>query len=241
VSEVAHGDVIYTIMAANIHPRNDRDVLRVRVQFINGGRYDANFWDASFRLKAGSQVFAPTGGLNEVVPGNSIRWGLVSFDLPPAVGKAVLQLPFEKQTAELPLDLSPTNEPPAPEEGEVEDSLSHAIRMPIVNEMRPLITAADLDVAVRRITTRRFVNVLRMAVSTRVTNEGRGPAVATAVSLRVLAGGEALAPFQAPEGVLEPKVSTFADWIFDLPPSTQEATLRAIVGGKTADVPLKLR
>jgi hypothetical protein len=80
-----------------------------------------------------------------------------------------------------------------------------------------------------------------MAVSTRVTNEGRAPAVATAVSLRVLAGGEALAPFQAPEGVLEPKVSTFADWIFDLPPSTQEATLRAIVGGKTADVPLKLR
>ena len=241
VSEVAHGEVIYTIMAANVHPRNDRDVLRVRVQLINAGRYDANFWDASFRLKAGSQVFAPTGGLNEVVPGNSIRWGLVSFEIPPGLGKAVLQLPFEKQTAELPLDLSPTNEPPAAEEGEVEDSLAHAIRIPIVNEVRPLLDGGDLDVAVRRITTRRFVNALRLLVSTRVTNDGRYPAAATAVVLRVVVGGETLAPLQAPEGGLESKVSTFADWIFDLPPSAQEVTLRAIIGDKTADVPLKLR
>jgi hypothetical protein len=241
VSEVAHANVIYTIMAANVHPRDDKDILRVRVQFINGGQYDANFWDASFRLAAGGQVFAPTSGLNEVVPGRSIRWGLVSFDLPPGIDKAVLQLPFEKQTAELPLDLSPTNEPPSAEDGEVADSLARAIRVPIVSDQRPLIAAGDIDATVRRITVRRFVNTLRMLVSTRVTNEGRYPAAATALSLRVLAGAEVLAPTQAPEGVLESKVSTFADWVFDLPPATQNVTLRATVGDKTADVPLTLR
>jgi hypothetical protein len=241
VSEVAHDNVIYTVMAANVHPRSDKDILRVRVQFINGGQYDANFWDASFRLAAGGQVFAPTSGLNEVVPGRSVRWGVVSFDLPPGLDKAVLQLPFNKQTAELPLDLSPTNEPPAAEEGEIADSLARAIRIPIVNEDRPLIDGGDINVTLRRVTTRRFVNMLRMVVSVRMTNEGRYPAAATTVSMRVVAGAETLAPTQAPEGVLESKVSTFADWIFDLPPSTKEATLRATVGNKTAEVPLTLR
>jgi hypothetical protein len=60
------------------------------VRMRNNQDYDANFWDATFRLLVDGVPRAPNSGLNEVVAGRSADEGTVSFVVPESAADLVL-------------------------------------------------------------------------------------------------------------------------------------------------------
>ena len=83
IAEAAFGDAIYAVVSGNVVMRGDTPELRLRMRLMNFGRYDVGFWDDSFRLAVGGDMLSPTSGLNTSVPGNSLRYGIVTFRLRP--------------------------------------------------------------------------------------------------------------------------------------------------------------
>jgi hypothetical protein len=81
LGEVAHGDLIYAVVAGSVQRRGDGMRVWLRIRASNEGFYNANFWDQSFRLVAGGQTVAPNGGLNVVLDRRSIQQGVIRFDL----------------------------------------------------------------------------------------------------------------------------------------------------------------
>lgn len=239
-AEVAHGALIYTPVSGNVIPHGDRSTIRIRVRVSNRSRYDANFWDASFRLAVGDEQLAPTSGLNELVPGNSIREGIVTFEAPASARRAVLQVVQQNDTAEVPLDLSHTRAPMVDEKAEVADSLSQAIFRSLVKEPRPLVSSGELSVTLVRVTLRRFVNKLRIVAAVRTTNKGPYPVASTVLTMRLLVQGDVLAPVNTPGIVIESNASGSEDYVFEVPPSTTRAVLRAAVQDEVIELPLDL-
>ncbi|WP_146031443.1 hypothetical protein [Comamonas faecalis] len=58
----------------------------------NNDRYDANFWDRSFRLLVGNQPQAPTNELNQLVASHAAMDGTVEFVVADDVSEVVLQI-----------------------------------------------------------------------------------------------------------------------------------------------------
>lgn len=219
-AEVAHGALIYTPVSGNVIPHGDRSTIRIRVRVSNRSRYDANFWDASFRLAVGDQQLAPTSGLNELVPGNSIRQGIITFEAPASARKAVLQVVQQTDIAEVPLDLSHTRAPMADEKAEVPDSLSQAIFRALLKEPRPLVSSSEINVTLVRVTLRRFVNKLRVVAAARIANNGRYPVATSVLTMRLVVEGDVLAPVDAPVIVIDSSATGSVDYVFEVPPST---------------------
>lgn len=71
----------------------------------NRDRFDANFWDASFRLVVGADTIAPSGGLNELVPGDSSKSGTVLFVVPDTTRTAALKVKFYEGDRTIPFEL----------------------------------------------------------------------------------------------------------------------------------------
>ena len=72
-----------TILSAEIEPLDvERRSLKLRVRYLNGGRYPANFWSDSYRLIVDDVPRAPTNLLNEVVPGDSAKEARSSSSYP---------------------------------------------------------------------------------------------------------------------------------------------------------------
>jgi hypothetical protein len=239
-AEAAHGALIYTPVSGNVIPHGDRSTIRIRVRVSNRSRYDANFWDASFRLAVGDDRLAPTSGLNELVPGNSIREGIVTFEAPASARKAVLQVVQQNDTAEVPLDLSHTRAPMVDEKAEVADSLSQAIFRSLVKEPRALVSSGELTVTLVRVTLRRFVNKLRIVAAVRIANTGRYPMASSALTMRLLVQSEVLAPVDAAVIVIDANATGSVDYVFEVPPPTTRAVLRAAVQDEVIELPLDL-
>ena len=239
-AEVAHGGLIYTPVSGNVIPHGDKSTIRLRVRVSNRSRYDANFWDASFRLAVGDQQLAPTSGLNELVPGNSIREGIVTFEAPASARKAVLQVVQQTDIAEVPLDLSHTRTPMVDEKADVPDSLSQAIFRSLVKEPRPLMSSGEISVTLVRVTLRRFVNKLRVVAAVRIANNGRYPIATSVLTMRLVVEGDVLAPVDAPVNVIDSSATGSLDYVFEVPPSTTRAILRATLQNETTDLPLDL-
>jgi hypothetical protein len=92
-ASIRSGDLVYTVLEGwteSYAPGSQ--LLAVRIRFTNNQAYDANFWDASFRLAVNGLLLAPVGGLNEVVKGNSTSEAVVEFVLRSTVGEAGLQM-----------------------------------------------------------------------------------------------------------------------------------------------------
>src|SRR4029077_7332786 len=65
---LAGGAAVVTILSAEVEPIDvDRRSLKFSVRYMNGGRYPANFWSASYRLIVADVPRAPINSLNEVV------------------------------------------------------------------------------------------------------------------------------------------------------------------------------
>ncbi len=239
-AEVAHGGLIYTPVSGNVIPHGNKSTIRLRVRVSNRSRYDANFWDSSFRLAVGDQQLAPTSGLNELVPGNSIREGIVTFEAPASARKAMLQVMHQSDIAEVPLDLSHIRAPVVDEKAEVADSLSQAIFRSLVKEPRPLVATGDINVTLVRVTLRRFVNKLRIVAAVRIANNGRYPVASSVLTMRLVVDGDVLAPVDAPVNVVDSNATGSIDHAFEVPPLTKRAVLRATLQDEVAELPLDL-
>jgi hypothetical protein len=242
VAEAAFGDVIYSVVSGNVVMRGDVPELRLRMRLMNFGRYDVGFWDDSFRLAVGGDVLSPTSGLNTAVPGNSLRYGVVTFRLRPQMrGGALRIVGTQQQVADIPLDFSPTGRPPVDEQAEVADSSATAIVAPIVTDQVTLLDTNDVSVTLLRASTRRFANTLRLTLSLRMSNRGRYPVHSTQITMRAGTGSEQVAPFQFPNEGLEPMTTATGTASFDLPPTTTKAVVRTAMGDQFAEKTFELK
>lgn len=100
------GEATFTLLKAEVSARTtEKDALQVRLRMMNHQRYDANFWDSSFRLIVDGVPMAPQGGLNELVPGQSAKEGDVVFVIPRGITRAMLKITYAEDSTEIPLDL----------------------------------------------------------------------------------------------------------------------------------------
>jgi hypothetical protein len=235
IAEAAFGDVIYAVASGNVVMRSEGPELRLRVRVMNFGRNDVGFWDDSFRLAVGGEVLSPTSGLNTLAPGNSLRYGIVTFRLRPQMRAGTLRIVNNQDSAEIPLDLSPTGRPPVDEQAEIADSMGQAIQAAVAGVPVPLHEGGDLTVTLLRASTRRFANTLRFTLALRMANGGRYDAHSSMIMMRVEAGGEQRAPFQFPNEIIAAKATATGSAGFDLPTTTTRAVVRTTIADQKTE------
>jgi hypothetical protein len=242
LAEAAHGPLIYSLISGSAAPRGGgASGVRLRFRVSNEGPYDANLWDASFRLAVGDDVLEPTSGLNEILPGRSIRQAVVSFVVPRPAPHAVLKVLGSGPAADIPLDLSFTGRAVEPEDADAGDALSRARLAWVMRDPRPLIAANDMSVTLVGVSSRLFVNTLRIRAAVRFANDGRYDALPSALTMRLAAGGEVRAPTSAPQDIIEAGSTFSADYVFEVPPASKNIELRASLGNQNVTVPLEVR
>jgi hypothetical protein len=241
LAEVAFGEVIYAVPSGNIVMRGDAPELRLRIRLMNFSRYDVGFWDSNFRLAVGGDVLSPTSTLNIAVAGNSLRYGIVTFKLRPQTRAGVLRIVNNQETAEIPLDLSPTGRPPVDEQAEIADSSALAITAPVVSAPVALLDANEITVTLQQASTRRFANTLRLNLSLRFENRGRYDGHTTGIMMRVEGGGEQRPPYLFPNETISAKATATGSAAFDLPTTTTRAVLRTTIGDQTAEKVFELK
>ncbi|HEV8397268.1 MAG TPA: toll/interleukin-1 receptor domain-containing protein [Vicinamibacterales bacterium] len=241
IAEAAFGDVVYAVASGNVVMRGDGPELRLRIRIMNTGRYDVNFWDDSFRLAVGGDVLSPTSGLNLLAPGNSLRYGIITFRLRPQMRSGVFRIVSNQETAEIPLDLSPTGRPPVDEQAEIADSMGQAIQAAVVREPVTLHNAGDVSATLLQASTRRFANTLRFTLSLRMSNRGRYDAHSSQIMMRVEAGGEQRPPFLFPNETIAAAATATGTAAFDLPPTTTRAVVRTTIGDQTTEKSFDLK
>jgi hypothetical protein len=103
---LAGGNAVVTILSAQVEPLDaERRSLKLRVRYMNAGRYGANFWSDSYRLIVNDVPRAPTNFLNEVVDGDSAKEGDVVFEVPISAKNVVLQISAGDEKSRIPLTL----------------------------------------------------------------------------------------------------------------------------------------
>ncbi|WP_295951387.1 hypothetical protein [Rhodoferax sp.] len=89
----SYGKLSYQILSARVaHPTPDTLSLRFTIRMTSDDQYEANFWDASFRLRVNGVLQAPVSNLNKVVAGNSSTDGVVEFVVPSGTAQVELQM-----------------------------------------------------------------------------------------------------------------------------------------------------
>jgi hypothetical protein len=239
-ADVIGVNLVYTLLSGGVARLGDTTTLSLRFRFSNDGPFPAVFGDDAFRLAIGSNVLAPTSGLLEVVPGHSVRQGVIRFQLPTETREAVLKVRIQAAAADLPLNLSSTGGPAETDRADTGDALSRAILAPLVSEPRPLIAGTEIGYTLTRATTRRFVNALRIVFTVRMTNRTQFPLYFGSSAFRLLADGQATAPVDGPNQSVASNADASADVVFDVPPSTRTVMLRVSDRGSTAEVPFNL-
>jgi hypothetical protein len=92
-TEVRSGELVYKLVSARLSSYAPGKVsLRLAVRMTNNGRFDANFWAASFRLWVDESLQAPVNDLNEIVAPHSANDGEVEFVIPDNVSTVGLQM-----------------------------------------------------------------------------------------------------------------------------------------------------
>jgi len=238
---VAHGDLTYAVVAGSVQRRGAGMRVWLRIRISNEGFGNANFWDDSFRLVAGGQTIAPTGGLNELLERRSIRQGVVRFDLPSVQRTATLRIIDRDRSGDLPLDLSGNGSPPKHDEQDPRDALSHAVLTSVVRDEFPLIDGDGVATSVMRVSRRAFVNTQRITIVVKWSNTGRYPIATSDLLVRLAASGEVLAPFRMPLEVVEAGSTYVGDIVFDVPPALTKATLRTTLREAVKEQELTLR
>jgi hypothetical protein len=101
-------DVSYELLEAEVRPDADGQValvLTVRMTKHTGG--DAGFWDDSFRVAVGPDVYPASGGLNELVAGRATSRGEVLVELPDDTRRAELVLGYYGDRRTVPFEVVP--------------------------------------------------------------------------------------------------------------------------------------
>jgi hypothetical protein len=101
------GEATFTLLNAKLPPQTtEKEASEIRLRMSNHGRYDANFWDQSFRLIVDGAPMAPGSGLNELVPGQAAKEGDVTFVIPRGTTAAKLKITHADESTEIPLNLA---------------------------------------------------------------------------------------------------------------------------------------
>jgi hypothetical protein len=241
VREVVDGDLVYSLISASVTPQGTTRELRVRVRAANDGSYDANFWDAAFRLVLpDGSVLAPHSGLNEIATSHSVRDGVIAFAVPEGVTRATLKITGRPGAGEIPLGLGPAGRPARDEHADAGDVLARAIIREVVREPRPLLARSGLQVTLTRVLVRRFANAARLIVRVRYSNRSGSAVAASSLTLRAAVADQVLAPASVPMQVIENESDGSGDFVFDLPPAASRVTLRALMDDARANVALAL-
>ena len=92
-TEVRAGEFVYKLVSARlISYAPGKVTLRLAIRMTNNGRFDANFWAASFRLWVNESLQAPVNDLNEIVAPHSANDADVEFVIPDNVSMVGLQM-----------------------------------------------------------------------------------------------------------------------------------------------------
>ena len=100
-----------------------------------------------------------------------------------------------------------------------------------MREAKPLLSHANMDVTLLRVTTRRFVNKLRIIVAVRFTNRMSFPLNSSWMTLRLGVGDDVVAPVKYADVAVNGGTNTNGEFVFEVPPMTTTAMLRAIAEG----------
>jgi hypothetical protein len=85
------GEAAYDVVGSGVTVSNPGQLtLALRVRMTNKGRYPANFWSRSFRLRVGSDTGAPSNLLDDVVEGGTTDTGEVEFGIADSTRTATL-------------------------------------------------------------------------------------------------------------------------------------------------------
>jgi hypothetical protein len=92
-AEVHSGSAVYGLLSAQLEPYSPgKNALHLKIRMTNNGRYDANFWAASFRLLVDNSLEAPQSDLDDLVPGNSSKEAEIIFVVPASSSTVGLQM-----------------------------------------------------------------------------------------------------------------------------------------------------
>ena len=240
VAEAAFAEVVYSLVSGNVSYRETDNELRARIRVTNFGRGGLNFWDDSFRLVAGGQTVSPVSGLNAIVGGNSLQYGIIAFRFPRQTRQATFQIIIGRNVASIPIDLTPTGRPPVDEQAEIADSMSQAIRESVLKEPAPLLSIDGLTVSLDRASTRRFANALRLTLSIRVANSRTGAFFGGSIVMRVAVGDTLIVPIEWPFGALDRQSTTTESVSFDLPTTATEAVIKTTIDNESTSFPLRV-
>jgi hypothetical protein len=240
-SEFADGNLTHTLISGSVTPRGNLSLVRLRIRFTNDGRYDANFWDSSYRLLVGDQTLAPTSNLNEVVSARSLKDGIVSFEVPARTGKVALRVESQGDPpGTLQLDLSATDRRVVPDDAARAPS-AHAVITRIAQGNQPLVSNRSVSYTLASVTTRRFVNALWVIFAIRMNNLQNYMQHFGSDDVRVLVDGLPTAPIDGPnETVAGGSSSPLRDFVFDVPRSTERVVLRATLDDAVSEKPFSL-
>lgn len=105
------GDISYEILGATV--RSDADGKLALVLSLRGRSYqayDANFWDASFAVTVGEDIYPASGGLDDLLRANATQRADVLFVVPADTREGILTMRFgggQKRT--VPFRIKPTS------------------------------------------------------------------------------------------------------------------------------------
>jgi hypothetical protein len=80
---VTINDLGYDVVSTQVSTKNPGQIeLALQVRMTNSGRYPANFWNQTFRLRIGPDTKPPTSFLDDLVAAGTTKSGEVDFTLP---------------------------------------------------------------------------------------------------------------------------------------------------------------
>jgi hypothetical protein len=236
-------DHTYKILAAELDRSNSSTLLlRFVVRLTNNGRYDANFWNASFRLLVDGVPRSPVGNLNELVAGHSAKEGTVEFTIPDQTPRVILQLNVGGEVADIPIDLTETFPKPQPVRSSPNSKLLNA-KFPMhlranqeVQLNRPYFTYKVLSTELDRPNS----STLLLRFHIRFTNNGGAAANFWNASFRLLVDGVPRAPVSNLNGLVDSHSAKEGTVEFTLPDTTTGVILQLRDGGEVVEIPIDL-
>jgi hypothetical protein len=237
--EAAVGSLVYELLEASVGARGRERALDLRIRVANHGRYDANFWDASFRLQIGGETYAPDSGLNEVVAAESTRENSVTFALPAAASAATLRITNGGETGEIPLDLAVRRRPASEQAGDVRQAGNRTLDVPIAAAFAQL-RFGILTCALQSASLHRYANKSALTLNVRARNTGSSDVEFGDGHFRLVLGNSVRPPVSGVSTVVPHGGTLDSAIVFDVPLDTSDVVVRIRYGEVSRDVPLKL-
>jgi len=237
--EASVGSLVYELIDASVGARGRERALALRIRVTNRGRYDANFWDASFRLQIGGEAYAPDSGLNEVVAGESTKENSVTFPLPAAASAATLRITNGGETGEIPLDLGGRRGATPAQAGENRPAGRRAFDVKL-DPAAALLRFGSLTCNIQSASLHRYANKSTLTLSIRARNTGAYDVEFGDGHFRLVLGTNIRPPVSGVSTVVPHGGTLDSAIVFDVPLDASDVVLRTRFGDVSRDLPLKL-